>query len=63
MHTGHHIFTMNPRLPITLLDKLLTAVEAVLIEEGASHVWIDSGVVSNISVRADFPVLQAANSA
>ena len=61
MDAGHHIFTMNPRLPINLVDKLLTAVETVLTEEGASHVWIDSGVVSNISVRAELPAARTVN--
>ena len=52
MLAGKHIFTMNTALPPVLMDKLLTAVEHVLTEEGATHVWVDGAVTGSLSVVA-----------
>jgi hypothetical protein len=55
MLAEHHIFSLNPNLPFTLMDRLLTAVEAILEDEGAARVWVDTAVVSKISVMAELP--------
>jgi hypothetical protein len=55
VHAEHHIFTLNPHLPFNLMDKLLTAVESVLTDEGAARIWVDPGALSSISVMAELP--------
>jgi hypothetical protein len=60
MLAEHHIFSLNPNLPCTLMDRLLTAVEAILEDEGAGRVWVDSAVVSKIAIMAELPAPQLA---
>jgi hypothetical protein len=55
VHAEHHIFTLNPHLPTDLMDKLLTAVETILTDEGAARIWVDPGILSRIAVMAELP--------
>ena len=53
----HHIATVNPTLPLRLLDNLLSALEATLCEAGATHVWLDPELPP-LAVMAAFPIVQ-----
>jgi hypothetical protein len=55
MLAGTHIFDMSVGVPPRLLEKLLTAVELVLTEDGATDIWVDPHVSGCISVRAQLP--------
>jgi hypothetical protein len=55
VHAEQHIFTMNPHLSHNLKDRLLTAVEAILADEGAERIWVDPSMGSPISVMAELP--------
>ncbi|KQW44005.1 hypothetical protein ASC77_21680 [Nocardioides sp. Root1257] len=52
MLAENHIFNLNTALPLTLMDKLLTAVEHVLTEEGATHIWVDGARSDTLAVHA-----------
>ena len=53
----HHIATVNPYLPLRLLDTLLSTLEVTLCEAGATHVWLDPHLPP-LGVMASFPNLQ-----
>ena len=57
-----HIFNLNTALPHTLMDKLLTAVEHVLTEEGATHIWVDSAAGGTLAVHARIGAPEAVES-
>jgi hypothetical protein len=50
-----HVLTLQADLPHSLRDKLLTAVEQVLTDEGACRIWIDTTVSRHVAVVAELP--------
>jgi hypothetical protein len=49
-----HVLTVSTGLPMRLLEALLTQTEAVLEEQGATRIWVDSSLPGT-TVLADFP--------
>jgi hypothetical protein len=54
MAAGHHILTLNPNLPLALVDRILTAAEAALTDGGVSRMWVDPDT-REIAVMAELP--------
>jgi len=49
-----HVLTLSSRLPIQVLDQILTAAEESLTEAGATRVWAERST-SGVVVLADLP--------
>jgi hypothetical protein len=48
------VLTVHPDTSVAVQLALLDAIEAVLLERGASRVWIDAGVRPDLAVLAEF---------
>jgi hypothetical protein len=57
MAASSHVVTLRADLPHAVIDALLTAIEAALMEAGAVRVWIDTSVRRDITVVAELPGL------
>jgi hypothetical protein len=49
-----HILTVEPTLPVAVLDDVLTAVDKALLEIGATRVWIDPDRPA-LAIMAELP--------
>ncbi len=49
-----HVLTVSTGLPVRLLEALLTQTEAVLEDQGATRIWIDSSLPGT-TVLAELP--------
>ena len=50
-----HVLTVIPTLPAATLDRVLTRVEAMLRDMGATRMWIDPDLPA-LAVVAELPV-------
>ena len=48
------VLTVHPDTSVDLQLALLDAIEGVLLERGASRIWIDAGVRPDLAVVAEF---------
>lgn len=49
-----HVLTLNPGLPIGVMDRILTTAEQSLTEAAATRIWAERGGFG-IVVMADLP--------
>lgn len=57
MQTGQltRVLTLDPALPMALLDAVLTATEHALVELGATRIWVDR-TTPGMEVMAELPM-------
>ncbi|MFC4786224.1 hypothetical protein ACT8ZV_17235 [Nocardioides sp. MAHUQ-72] len=60
MTSPRKILTLHPPLGDRATDALLTAVEAALLEVGATRIWVETDCYPDLTVMAMVPELHLA---
>ena len=63
MPTPRKILTLHPPLGDSTIDSILTSLEAALVAQGASRIWVESDAYPDLTVMADMPELELEHAA